>query len=566
MNTKKAFAFLLVLSMMGTIMAGCGPTATEPAAEEPAAEEPAAEEPAAEEPATEEPAAEEPAAEEPAAEEPAAEEPAADVASEVVVAISGDPSDLAPFVGMSMGRIAVLGTMYEYLIAQPKMGGDWEPFIASDFEQVDDVTVELTLFDYVYDSAGNHITAADVAWSYNTAMEMGNLRPLGDIESVTATGDYTVEFVFKKVLGVGGIEKVLSEAPIVSQASYEASDDQFASMPVTSSPYELTEYVPGSSLTFERRDDYWQTDESLVPTNSKSNVQKIVFQIITEPAQHAIALETGTADISAAVSGADIALFEDAEGFTVFKFRDNLTWVLKFNGSEGNPFTSKELRQAVAYAIDTTAMCEAVAPGACAPAHTIGNANFGGYVEKWDSEPYYDYDLDKAKDLLAASGYEPGAVRLLAPNDPNSGLAAQVIQAYLAELGMTVEINQAEPSVFNELKNDPTAWDLNIDATAGGSYIFNPMQLVYDQGRNNGTTSNWFLDDQLQALMDTASSVSGFTPENLDALYEYEKEQVYAYGMLSYYNLMVGVDGITSVAKDSRNQIIPGSCEYAPDF
>ena len=551
MNTKKALAFLLVLSMMALVLAGCGPTATEPAVEEPAAEEPAVEEPAAEEPA---------------AEEPAAEEPAATGASEVVVAIGADPGELGPFVGMSMGRIAVLKAIYEYLVETDSMGTEAAPMIAKSVEQTGDMTYVVTIFDYVYDSAGNHITAADVAWSYNTGMAGGYMRPLGDVESVTATGDYTVEFEFKRALGPGDLDKLLSECPIISQAAYEASSDQFATMPVTTGPYVLTEYVPGSSLVFERRADYWQTDPALVTLFSQSNVEKIIFQVITEPAQHAIALETGTADISASVSGDDIARFESNPDFTVFKFQDNLTQVLEFNGSEGSPFTSKELRQAVAYAIDTTAMCEAVAPGACAPAHTIGNDNFGGYLAKWDTEPYYDHDLDKAKELLAAAGYEPGTVRLLAQNDANSGLAAQVIQAYLADLGITVEINQMEPTVYNELKDDPTSYDLCIDATAGGSYIFNPMQLVYDQGRNNGTTSNWFLDDQLQELMDAASSISGFIPENLDALYEYEKEQVYAYGLLSYYNLMVGVDGITSVAKDARNQIIPGSCEYAPDF
>ena len=75
------------------------------------------------------------------------------------------------------------------------------------------MTYLVTIFDYVYDSAGNHIMAADVAWSYNTAMAVGKMRPLGDIESVTATGDYTVEFVFKKALGPGGLDKLLIRVP-----------------------------------------------------------------------------------------------------------------------------------------------------------------------------------------------------------------------------------------------------------------------------------------------------------------------------------------------------------------
>ena len=129
-----------------------------------------------------------------------------------------------------------------------------------------------------------------------------------------------------------------------------------------------------------------------------------------------------------------------------------------------------------------------------------------------------------------------------------------------------MEINQVEQAVYDPLANDPTAWDLRIGAAAGGDYIFNPWKLVYDQARYNGATSNFFVDNQLQALLDTASSIDGFTPENVDAFYQYDKEQLYAYGMLSYFNNVVSVDGITKVVRDTRGQIIPGACEYAPGF
>jgi ABC-type transport system substrate-binding protein len=494
-------------------------------------------------------------------------EPAAPaIAAEVNAAIPADPGDLGPWVGMSFGRITVLHTLYEYLFDLSKAGEPLTPYIAKSYEQTGDKTFVVTLFDNIYDSAGNHLTAADAAYSYNTAMQMGNLRPLGDIESVKATGDYTVEFVLKKAPGKGDLEKVLCEAPIVSQKAYEASPDKFATKPVTTSPYVLSEYVPGSSLTFEARSDYWQKDKSQGPKYNQANVQKIVYQIITEPAQHAIALQTGSADVSGQVSSTDAAQFKDNPGFSIFTFLDNLTQLIVFNGSEGSPFTSKELRQAVAYAIDTASMCEAVSPGACAPAHTIGNSNFGGYMTQWDTEPYYDFDLAKAKELFAASGHQPGdlSVKLLAQNDPRSGLLAQIIQSQLKELGITVEINQVEASVFNQMKTDPKAFDLSIDAAAGGDFITNPWQLTYDQKFNNGTTGGFFKDDQLQALLETA--VTEFTPEALNAFQQYQKEQAYAYGLLSFKNIVVAVKGIDKVVVDNRGQIFPPAFEYAPDF
>jgi ABC-type transport system substrate-binding protein len=367
---------------------------------------------------------------------------------------------------------------------------------------------------------------------------------------------------------MGDLEKVLCEAPIVSQASYEASPDQFATKPITSGPYLLTDYVPGSSLTFEKRADYWQKDLSQGPKYNQANVQKAVFQIIAEQAQHAVALETGSADVSAYVSSSDADRFKGNADFSISTFQDNLTNFLGSNGSAGNVFTNKELRQAVAYAIDSTAMCEAVSPGACFPAHTIGNSNFGGYMTKWDTENYYNFDLAKAKELLTTSGHKAGelTVKLLAQNDGRSGLMAQVIQSQLKDLGINVEISQVESPVFNQLKTDPKAWDLIIDAAAGGDFINNPWQLIYDQNRNNGTTGGFVKDDKLQGLLDAISAKDGFTPENIDAFQQYQKEQAYSYGLLSFANIVVSNSGITKVAMDGRGQVVPGPSEYSADF
>jgi ABC-type transport system substrate-binding protein len=539
MKTKKVLAFLMLFAMMVPILAGCGGGE-----------------------ATEVPETEEEATE--VATEVVTEEPGPSIADKVTVAIGADPSNLGPFVGMSMGRISVLTTLYEYLFYDNKATDTLDPYVAKSYEQTNETTFVVTIFENVYDSAGNHITAADVAWAYNTAIEANAYRPLGDVSSVTATGDYTVEFVVKDAAGAGEFDKISTECPIVSQVAYEASADQFATMPITTAAYVLTEYIPGSSLTFERNADYWQTDPSFKTVVSASNVQTAVFQIITELAQHTIALQTGSADISTSIPGSDIALFDSDPAFTVFKKMDNLTNVLAFNGSEGNPFTSLELRQAVSYAIDKQALCDAVSPGACNPSHVIGNSNFEGYLTQWETEDYYDYDLAKAQELFTASGAPADlTVTLLCQNDARTGLTAQVIQADLLQLGITVNITQVEPAVFQSDKTDPTKWDLSLDATAGGDFIFSPWQLMLDQNRYGGTTSNWFKDDQLQLLMDTASGTDTFTPENVDAAWQYIKSQDYMLGLFSYVNNIVSVSGITKVFQDSRGFVVPGACEYS---
>ena len=177
MKSNKALVLLMLLTMVVPILAGCGGEEATPTA---APTEEATEAP------TEAPTEE--ATEAPTEEAP----PVSEGASMATVAIGGDPANLGPFVGMSYGRINVLNTMYAYLFYNNPETGSLDPYLAQSIENTAERTYVVTLFDYITDSAGNHITAADVAFSYNTAMEANVYRPLGDGESVTATGDYTV--------------------------------------------------------------------------------------------------------------------------------------------------------------------------------------------------------------------------------------------------------------------------------------------------------------------------------------------------------------------------------------
>jgi ABC-type transport system substrate-binding protein len=399
-------------------------------------------------------------------------------------------------------------------------------------------------------------------------MAAGTLRPLGDVETVTATGDYTVEYKFKKALNGKDIEDVIAECPIVSKTAYEASTDKFATKPISTAAYMVTENVPGSTLTFEKNPSYWQTDAASKSPFAATNIDKIVFKVITEAAQHSVALETGAVDISGSVAGADVARFKDNAKYNWTIVLDNLTQVLSFNGTAGGPFTNLDLRQAVAYAVDKDAVGKAAAgENGYAPAHTIGNHNFAGYLEKWNSEEYYPFDLTKAKELFTASGAKAGmTARLLTQSDPKSGLMAQVIQSELAEIGITVQINAVEQAVYNTQKYDPTAWDLLADATAGGDQVYSPWALLYAADRYNGTTSNWFDDAEFQALLAAAAAPNGQTEANLDAFVKYDREHVYSLGLLSWQNNFVSVAGVTKVFTDARNQIIPGACTYAADF
>lgn len=487
----------------------------------------------------------------------------------VRVGIFADPAELAPFSGLNPGRIAVNRTLYEFLIDRDGFGGKMVGVLMKDYKKVDEKTYDLTLYDNIYDTAGNHLTAKDVEFSYNTAMKMGNLPKLKTIQSVKALDDYTVKFVFTS-LKAGDLEALWSECPVVTQAAYEASKDKMATTPVGTTAYKVKKFTPGSSIAFEKTNKYWQADASKIPVVGRANVDTIEFQIIPESSQMAIALETGKIDISTSVGVNDLPRFEkggaSSKDFSVDKFQRNQSDYLIFNGSDNNVFKNQALRQAVAYAIDKQGIAQGVYKGQALICKTYGNNKYADYNKKWDSEDYYDYNLAKAKELLAQAGYKEGQlnVRIMTGAMENMKKDALIIQGYLSAIGINSKIVSYEAALFNTYKYDPTQFDLMIDQYASTDYLVNIWKLSFDNTQyKGGTTLNFVKDDKLQQLLEAARAIDGHNEANVDAFHYYLKDKAYGVAMVEAYDNVVRRNTVTKIVTDARGFVLPGACEYS---
>lgn len=185
-------------------------------------------------------------------------------AGEIVVGIIADPENMGPWAGMSLGRIEILNTIYEYLITREN--GETKGVIAKNWTMEDETTYHVEIYDYVHDTAGNQITANDIKFCFDSALATKNYSKLEVIDTITVLDDYQLEFKFKQPLAVGELENVFLECAIVSQSAYEATNDQMAADPIGTTAYEVQSYTPGSELVLTDTGNYWQTDESLVYT------------------------------------------------------------------------------------------------------------------------------------------------------------------------------------------------------------------------------------------------------------------------------------------------------------
>jgi peptide/nickel transport system substrate-binding protein len=117
------------------------------------------------------------------------------------------------------------------------------------------------------------------------------------------------------------------------------------------------------------------------------------------------------------------------------------------------PFQSKQVRQAISYAIDTQAIVENIYAGFASQAAQPVPPNVLGHNE--ELQPY-PRNLDRARSLLQEAGYGDGFAFELATfqnprgYNPSPLPTAQTVKSNLSEVGIEVTINQQSFDPFLE--------------------------------------------------------------------------------------------------------------------
>lgn len=483
--------------------------------------------------------------------------------SVVRIQISGDVGSMAPWAPDGNGRTNVFPEIYETLFYQETLGGDPVPLLAKGYDEISETEYRIYLNENIHDSQGNPINANDVVYSYMTCTAEGNQKPyVGNIESITVEDDYTINLKLIAA-GVGALQDAVCSVRIVSEKAY--TDDKMGTVPVGTGPYVLKEWVTGATITLVKNENYWGDGNRAMI--SQANCDEIVYKVITESSQIMIALQNGEIDYTSAISQADISHFLEggdlADQYRVKYQPATLAQVLFFNCSEGNPFSDVRMRHAVSYAIDNEAVLEGAYEGRGAVSHAFAGEKSGDYQAKWKTEDYYEYNPEKAKELVKEAGYDKGLkVRLICDALPTHVMMAQIIQLYLGQIGIEVEINSYDDALFNTYRYDPTQWDLHINNKAG-AFVVQQWQYSLDARLFGGATCNFLVDEHWQQLYETASALSTHTPENLDAAWQYLKEIDPVYSICFSYDYFVGTKLFDTFYLTDKDFIIPGACVYA---
>ncbi len=481
----------------------------------------------------------------------------------VTASITDDPGSMNPYgSGSSKPRMVVMEGIFEGLYCIQGTGGELKPVLADGDYQVSDdgLTYTIKLKDYVHDQNGNAFTADDVYFTLETVArtEYSN-KNMNYVDKVEVLGDYEIAITFN----TPALNRVISTliAYLFTQKSYEASADGMITTPVGTGPYAMTDWVSGSTLDYLYTKDYWETDESKIVRNSYHNVDRIIYKVIKDAAQRVIGLESGELDMSTGVSATDLGNFEGNGDYNIFSSLQDQVVSIFFNSSENSPCQDIKVRQAIAYAIDAQGVIDGVDQGNGKMCKAGWCDIFPDFDPKWNEEDYYDYNIEKAKELLAEAGVSNLKIKIMFENNDRLASVAQVVQGYLAEVGIELEIFPCDGALFNTYKLDNTQSDL-LMATCGSS-TFGSSSFVGNL-RASGPDKSLIgiTDEELVKKIDDMT-VNAYTDWSYaHDLHYYVKDNCYLYVLYAPINFTVTSRVVTGFILNQKGMDSPNCCTY----
>ena len=318
--------------------------------------------------------------------------------------------------------------------------GNFTPGLAEEWTWSDDnLQCTFKLRDDVTFHDGKKFTADDVKVTYDRFVTGDAYSQAWNVlESVEVVDDTTVVMNFSEPMPMFYAE--CCNCPIMQGEAYTADPSGYLMKPIGTGPFKVKEFAVDEPAVFERNDDYWGwTDEN------RSNVDEITFKTIAEEMTRVASLRTGEIDLALNVSYDNKDTLE-SEGLSTL-ITDQVMQIY-IGVSANGIMADKNLREALSLCIDRDLIVNSIVGigEPCGP----GIEGVIGYDE---NQPKYEYNLEKAKELVANSDYNGEPLNFLAPTQQNITRISETMQAIMSmmnEAGFNVEVELLDKSAYND--------------------------------------------------------------------------------------------------------------------
>ncbi|NED97924.1 ABC transporter substrate-binding protein [Phytoactinopolyspora alkaliphila] len=432
------------------------------------------------------------------------------------VAIAQEPTDLVPYTAGQQGK-----SMTFDLVFMPLLYTDDENEVQSDILEsweLDDsaTTVTLRLRDNLTWSDGEQLTSADVVMTLTQALDPNISIMAGPMAGVVGTDEFA-EGAANEISGLSAPDEksvvidladpdatwlpnlVLRKLPILPQHILgEVPHDElaehefFRTVPVSSGPYTLKEHQSGQYLEFEKNME-WQPGAAF---------DRVTFRVVSVDVMSA-QLETGEIQFMFSIDPTDVERVGALESIEVESTSGIAPGVWAIQHFE--PLLDPQVRQAMAYAIDREAICDAVYKGYC----ETPIANIRQLGPEWaipeDDVTEYRYNPERARQLLDEAGWDSDTeltFLLFAHVTGAPKRAIEIAQGNMADVGINWSIETIDVAEFlDRAAEEPDSF--HGFYTAGADFTVDPSSVEaytsceshYPNGSNIIRYCNEELDD-----------------------------------------------------------------------
>lgn len=353
---------------------------------------------------------------------------------EIVILQGADIKSLDPVVSNEANTHVILRHMYNRLLYMDPQG-NLHPELAEEWEQVSPTEYHFKLRQGVKFHNGDELTAEDVKFTLERCLESPRIAmKIEAISEVVIDNDYEITLKLSEPFaplipnlahpGVSILNK-----KIVSDPNYKFDTA------VGTGSMKFVEWVPNDHYTLERYEDYFE---------GPCKTGKLTCRVIPEGSSRTIALENGEADLVISVDAVDINRVTENTNLHTETFTGNTLDFLAFNMKQ-KPFDDIRVRQAINYAINKENIVDVVLEGYGVVATSVYAPTVRGFNEELTG---YEYNLEKAKELMKEAGYENGFSTQVYTSGEARNRTAQLIQDNLAQIGIEVEIMLMDSGAF----------------------------------------------------------------------------------------------------------------------
>ncbi len=369
-----------------------------------------------------------------------------------------------------------------------------EPWLASSFENLDELSWKIQLKDNLKFSNGRALDAQAVKECLEDLI-VKHERAQKDLNIDSIEADRLSLIIKTKSPNPTFLNYLSDPYGCIIDMQAGVSPEGIV---VGSGPYVVRSLNSGEKLELVKNEQYW---------NGEPGFDEVKVLTISDGDTLTMALQSGEIDAAYGMPYASYPLF-DNDQFTISSSATSRAFFVDMN-FKSEIIQDKAVRQALAMGINKERFVNELLAGNGFIAQGVfpSSFSFGGKAVKAKS-----YDPEAAKAILDEAGWKDGdgdgirekdgkklSIRWLSyPSRQELPLLAEAAQSNLKELGFDIHINVTAD--HNSLRRDPSAWDVYanamVTAPTGDPAYFFTSRCLDSSTANNGSYHN----DKLEAL------------------------------------------------------------------